>query len=401
MRRDVCLLAFRKIPLMSQWADILDDVSVSPNLESCNADITCFCPTPCLLDDGSIVCSYRRGREKHSRDGTLVCQKSCDGGRTWLDPVVIFDGMQNSEPLSVHTGALCSLGGLRILAAFTAVEATNPNDYIFSEGGRRLGSQFYVAHSDDGGSSWTKAERTPLIDTPHNFYIGSRPFLLPNGTVFLPIEATLDGAVEIIQATVSTDGGFNWRPIWTCLADEKSRLGYGDPRFTQLPDGRLVVLVWTWLIENEQSLPVHRSVSADNGVSWSPPCSTGVASQIMTPLALDDSKMIAVSNVRTKPEGSYLWLSSDAGASWKTDCAIQMWDPAAERVQCIPLRQAHHKRQIEKVGLWNSLPGFTFGTPELLRLSDLEFLLTYYATVRGISHVRACRFRIKPNQDTR
>ena len=379
---------------MANQLEILDDVPVSPNLRDGARDVTCFCPTTCLLGDGSVVCSYRSGREKHSRDGILVSQRSLDGGRTWLEPVVIYDGMGGVAPQSVHTGALCVLGGESILAVFTAVEAKQPDAYIFSETGRQLAQRLYVSHSHDGGASWTSAAPKHLANVPHNFYIGSHPFLLTNGTVFLPIEATLAGGVEIILGTVSTDGGASWEPVWTCAADPVKRVGYGDPRFAQLPDGRLVMLLWCWTIEDEQTLAVHRSFSEDQGRSWSTPTSTGVLSQIMTPLALDEARMIAVSNVRTRPEGSRLWQSMDGGESWDVDHPFYMWDPYAERMQGAPLEKASPEVQRSQESLWASLPSFTFGTPELLRLSESEFLLTYYGTVRGVTHVRACRFRL-------
>ncbi len=374
--------------------EILGDVAISPNLNAGLTDVTCFCPTPTMLPDGSIVCSYRRGRQKHSRDGVLVSQKSLDHGRTWLDPVVVYDGMQTANPISVHTGAVCALGGASILAVFTAVEAKDTDAYIFSETGRKLAQQFYVAHSHDGGTTWTAAEPRPLQNAPHNFYIGSRPFVLQDGAVFLPIEATLPGGVEIILGTVSTDRGMNWQPLWTCLADSTNRVGYGDPRFTQLPDGRIVMLAWTFIIENEQTLTVHRCVSQDQGRSWSQHASTGVPSQIMTPLTCGDTRLIAVSNVRTAPEGIRLWQSLDAGESWNTKHPIQMWDPYAKRISGTPIEESMETAKPEQKSLWASLPGFTFGTPELLNLGDQQFLLAYYGTVDGITHVRACRFRI-------
>jgi hypothetical protein len=45
-------------------------------------------------------------------------------------------------------------------------------------------------------------------------------------------------------------------------------------------------------------------------------------------------------------------------------------------------------------GVWDALPAFTFGTPDLTLLPDGTVLLTYYAETDGPAQVRACRFAV-------
>lgn len=42
--------------------------------------------------------------------------------------------------------------------------------------------------------------------------------------------------------------------------------------------------------------------------------------------------------------------------------------------------------------LWESLPGFTFGSPDLVPAEEGVILLTYYVMNDGFAEVRACRF---------
>ena len=42
--------------------------------------------------------------------------------------------------------------------------------------------------------------------------------------------------------------------------------------------------------------------------------------------------------------------------------------------------------------LWESLPGFIFGCPDLVEADGGGSLLTYYVTADGFDEVRACRF---------
>ena len=103
--------------------------------------------------------------------------------------------------------------------------------------------------------------------------------------------------------------------------------------------------------------------------------------------------MIAASNVRVSPQGIYLWFSCNAGESWNTEPPIIMWNALKERMVGA-VTAPSTAADADQGKLWAALPGFTFGTPELIRLADDLFVLTYYATVCGIAHVRACRFRV-------
>ncbi len=375
--------------------NILDDVAVSPNLDEDAQNDVCVYPLPCRLNNGDLLCVYRRGKEKHSLDGILIAQRSTDGGATWSEQIIIHDGTHKKLPESVLTGALCQVADGTILAMFTAVDAKKPDVYIFSEEGRKLRQQLCVVRSKDGGKTWPILETHKLVGAPRNVYIGSRPFLLPNGDLFVPVEATGEHGQQIILATISSDGGQTFQPVITCAEDKEGTFSYGDPRCTLLPDGRIVMLIWAFLNATEETIPVHRCVSMDRGQSWSPPVSTHVQSQIMTPLALDSNRLIAASTVRTVPAGIRLWFSSDAGETWNTDSPVQMWDAREEKMKGILLTVEDKPSKSASEEVWNALPSFSFGTPDLVLLEKNTILLTYYAILRGITHVRACRFEVE------
>jgi hypothetical protein len=248
--------------------DILDDVAVSPNLDEGAQNDVCVYPLPCRLDNGDLLCVYRRGKEKHSLDGVLVAQRSTDGGANWSEQIIIYDGTHQKHPESVHTGALCQVADGTVLAMFTTVDAKKPEVYIFSEDGRKLHQQLCVVRSNDGGRTWLPPETYRLVGAPRNVYIGSRPFLLPSGDLFVPVEATGGHGQQIILATISSDGGQTFQPVITCAEDKTGTFSYGDPRCTLLPDGRIVMLIWAFLNATEETIPVRRCVSMDRGRSW-------------------------------------------------------------------------------------------------------------------------------------
>jgi hypothetical protein len=374
--------------------NILDDVAVSPNLDKGAQNDVCVYPLTCRLNNSDLLCVYRQGREKHSLDGILIAQRSTDGGANWSEQIIIYDGRQKTHPESVHTGALCQVAEGTVLAIFTTVDARQQGIYVFSEEGRKLTSHLYTARSEDGGETWSTPKSHNLVGAPQNIYIGSRPFLLPGGDLFLPVEATGVHGGQIVLATISSDGGLTFQPVITCAEDKADTLSYGDPKFTLLPEGRIVMLIWTFLNATEETIAVHRCVSIDRGRSWSPPVSTHVQSQIMTPLALDSNRMIAAGNVRTVPAGIRLWFSSDAGETWSTSSPTQMWDAQDEKMKGILLTVEEKPLRNTPEGIWNELPGFVFGAPDLVPLGNNTILLTYYATLNGITHVRTCRFKV-------
>jgi hypothetical protein len=369
-------------------AAIRHDVAVSPNLATGDAANAAAFPGACCIGD-AIVCVYRRGSAKHSRDGVLLSQSSTDGGKSWTPPITIFDRMQDGEPESVHVGVVCACGGAA-LAFFKTVEAKNRDIYIFSEEGRRLRQRAYLCRSVDAGRSWSVPVKIELQGGPRDTFLGSRPVVLPSGRLFIPVEATGEHGQQMIMGCFSDDGGRTLSPLFPIAHDATGELGFGDGKVAVLPDGRIVMLVWTYLNHTEETIAVHRCVSPD-GCRWSTPEPTNILCQIMTPLGVGEQELVAAGNVRTHPAGIRLFRSVDAGATW-IGTPIQVWDARQSKVTGVPL--AINRTSSGDEGVWDALPSFTFGCPELTMLPDGDALLTYYAEVQGVTHVRACRIAI-------
>jgi len=180
------------------------------------------------------------------------------------------------------------------------------------------------------------------------------------------------------------------------LADPAKQLDICDARFT-LVDGRILALLWTFRADTEETIEVRRSISRDNGRRWSTPEPAGFVGQVTAPLAIDDHVVIAASNDRRPPEGIRLWLSRDTGATWGPS-PIQMWDAREKRIKAEPVETAAQGSDANGAGgdgVWEALDKFTFGTPDLVALADCSILLTYYATLNGVTHIRACRFTLE------
>jgi hypothetical protein len=375
--------------------EILDDVALSPNAAHHDSGTTCFLPCACRLPGGAVVCTYRQGRQKYSPDGVMVAQTSGDGGLTWSAPAVILDRRTQDPPESVHGGVVGQVADGALVSIFTTLESQPEGTFAFSAAGKQLRSHLYVCRSRDGGRTWSAPREHHLVGTTRNTYIGSRPLLRADGTLVLPVEGISEKGEEINYVTFSRDGAESFSPASECARDPEAKTGYGDVRLAELPDGKLVILLWTWVYATEETLNVHRCVSADGGLTWSAPARTNVRCQILSPAVYGDGTLVAVGNVRWPPApGVYLWVSRSAGRKWNAATPVLMWDGLQERLVGKALRPAGAAMTAAQEKIWQALPGFTFGTPEVTYLEKNLFLLTYYAMQDKVMQIRACRFAL-------
>lgn len=373
---------------------ILDDVTASPKLT--DGERRSFAsPATCRLQNGDILCVYRRGKDKHSRDGVFMVQRSTDAGRTWSEPIVIYDGMRLAVPESVHAGAVCQAKDGTVLAMFTAVDVKDPDHYIFSEIGRLLEHRFYVARSRDHGRTWTTPQPHVVENTPSLRYTNSRPLALPDGDLIVPIEVTTATKQQAVMISRFSSSKGTFEPAFSCADDATGRLSFGDPKLVRLPDGRVLLWLWAFVNATEETVQAHACVSNDDARTWSKPSPTELCCQNSALWSLGDGRVIVAGNVRISPEGIRLWCSSDAGRTWDSRVTVQMWDARKHKMIGEVMSVAGPSGKDSSDGrLWESLPGFTFGSPDLVPADDRALLLTYYVMADGFAEVRACRFLV-------
>ena len=370
---------------------IVSDLAVSPNLAAADDGVCCAYPLSALLDDGTVALVYRSGETKHSHDGVLMTQTSADQGASWGEPRVVFDGTVLDPNRTAVTGGLVQTPNGALLTVFGVVEGLEPGVYMFSDEGLPLPRKILLSRSEDTGQTWSAAEVFATPGIPRAGIV-SRPFLSAAGEVCVLLEFQNSAGAQSTAMMFSSDDGQTFGDPIVVAEDPEGKLSLCDARATVLPDGRILVLLWTFRQEDEQTIEVHRTFSSDHGRTWSAPQSIGMVGQITPPLALPSGAAIALSNVRVPPEGIQLWHSADGGENWDSERRVQMWDLGEGRM----LGQAISPAQPAGPGasVWDELQRFSFGTPDLVSLNDGTILMTYYATVDDFIHVRACRFSI-------
>ena len=370
--------------------EVLHDIAVTPNLAQKNTNQACAYAMIDRLKDGQVFCAYRCGTTKHSYDGKLVGQRSGDMGKTWVEPIVIYDGAEFSPPRPMVSFQAFVAGDGSLLVVMSTIEVTEPGSYLFSDEGRSQPRQCYKMHSYDGGKTWTDPEPIYFAKEGTPGIVG-KSFVLANGEIFFNFHFRQALGPCTMSGCFSSDNGKTISSPTDMVWDPNGKLNYDDPYYTVFPDGQAVGLYWTHQQDTEETVDVHRCVSDDNGRSWSKPESVGMLGQISVPLALDEKTMLVASNFRQQPDGVRLWISHDRGVSFD-ESPIQMWDAESESLLVQPVQS--DARAVENEGVWEALARFTFGTPGLLDLDDGTILLSYYATVDDVIHIRTCRFKL-------
>ncbi len=219
-------------------------------------------PAVVMTPDGAVLAvADKRIESMRDLPGKIdiVARRSEDGGRTWGETVTI-------APYD-------SIGGCGDPALVVDEKRGNVL-CIFTHGNglwQKEPGQISVAHSADGGKSWSKAininpqilsdeEGTPgKLKTQTMFASSGRALQLRDGRLMFALVARLEGAKRFLNyAIYSDDGGYTWRASAPAYRD-------GDEaKIAELADGTLMMS-----IRVREEGPRKFVFSKDRGETWS------------------------------------------------------------------------------------------------------------------------------------
>lgn len=209
-----------------------------------------------VLADGSLACAWFSGTQEGVSDIGVWVSRLPVGADAWTRPERLSDDPTRSEQNPVlhrHDN-----GELWLL--WTSQHAGNQDTARVQ---RRV--------SADGGRSWGSPHTLIPATGDAGVFIRQPPVVLPGGRILLPIFYCVRvpgekwvGNLDYSAVMVSDDDGATWREI-----EVPDSVGCVHMNVGRLSDGTLVAL-----FRSRWADRIHRSVSTDDGQTWSVPAPT-------------------------------------------------------------------------------------------------------------------------------
>lgn len=200
--------------------------------------------------NGSLISFYRTGATHVSLDGVIDQKISTNGGATWGAAATIYDPGSGNDARELD--AILLANGT-FLASFWENISNVRNAYTM------------IGTITDSAVVWASpVALRPAIGEECAF----KPLQLANGNILVPFRYT--GANGLALSTtgvrLSTDNGASWVSEVEVMTDPTETYRYNECSIKQLPNGHVVMIA-----RNEDLAGYSRSVSTDNGATWSAP----------------------------------------------------------------------------------------------------------------------------------
>ena len=338
--------------------------------------------TPSLLSltDSSILCSFKTGPAKTSKDDNIIIYRSVDGARTWQPLFAGFNTTLNGSFGSIHSCYITECAHRKLLASCCWVDRTHPElPYSNPQTGGILPVKCMITESADGGNSWSCLKPLDL----HYHVTGActaKIVVLQNGNLVLPYENwkqwdQIDGNY-VSGIVISEDLGNSWSWPIHIVSDPFARRYFWDCKLAVNSEtGRILASFWTADSKTNDNLSIHIVTGSADGTEWSGPVPLGIIGRTATPLFIDGHHVILI---YVDPIANSLKAISsfDGGQNWDEQNSITIWKASGKL-------QRH-------ASIYDS----TFGGPDAIKLNDNAVLIAFYAGDSSALNIQSVVLRL-------
>jgi hypothetical protein len=353
-----------------------------PHLHSIHA----YFPSVVALDKGEMLATLVLGEAFEAANCRTCLARSQDDGATWRLEGRLCD--DDPHPLASNAARLTALGGDELVAFMVRHDRAE-----YSEEGlanpATLGfvpTELLLLRSHDRGHTWSTPEalQPPLTGSP--FELCAPITVLSDGRWLLPTSTwpAWDGACPHglrMIALVSADAGRSWSSYLDVMHDAADEKFYWESKIVELPDHRLLGVAWTYDRNAGRDLPIQYALSDDGGATWAAPASTGLQGQTLSPLLLEDGRLLSVYR-RTDRPGLWANLSHLDGNEWFNDTAFPLWGHRA------------HGLTEDTEDMVHNFNVLRFGAPSLARLPDGAIFVAFWCYEDCVSNIRWLKLRL-------
>jgi BNR repeat-like domain len=342
---------------------------------------------------GEIVLAHRLGTRRESADGRPHLLRSADGGRTWEDLGQPLDDLA-TPGWDLRGAALAELPSGELLTVVVGLDKSidRPTYNPATEGLIPVANT--VARSADGGRTWARLPDLSGGPVPQTASQGL--LVLPGGEVLCTFETfkAYDeaGPWRYLGGLLrSGDGGRTWGECVISAASDPDGdphdTMWWDPRIARLASGELVKFVYAFRHRDGTEGPVHALWSADEGRTWTPPTSTGLAGQASYPIPLADGRLVVLSQRRGPEQSVVANISDDGGRSFDATAETVVYEHAGASAPGA-------RGELSAFDYLMSMDHFTFGHPCGVATGPDEVLAIWYAGGPIRTAIHSARLRL-------
>jgi len=347
-----------------------------PHVRSVHA----YFPSVVVMANGEMLASVVLAEAFEAANARTNLCRSVDNGETWQLKGLVYPG--TTDRLTSDASRLTATPEGEVLAYMVRADRsehpdeglTNPETLGF------VPTELMLLRSSDFGRTWTDPTPiTPPLEGP-SFELCSPITILRDGRWVIPTltwpawDGHCPDGVKLV-ALVSQDRGRSWPEYWDVMQASAGRVYFWESKIVEFPDGRLLAVAWTYDDVASKDRPNHFAISTDGGKTWSPPASTGLMGQTMTPLLLDDNRILCVYRRMDRP-GLWANLSHLEGDRWINDSDEPMWGTQASGLTATSENMAHNFNVLR------------FGAPCLTRLDDGTIFVAFWCYEDCVSVIR-------------
>jgi BNR repeat protein len=372
--------------VMSNAADLLTYVdsglvyrNSKPHLRSIHA----WHPSLARRNDGTILAAFDLGEAVESLNYGTWLARSQDGGPTWDAPRPLFrDNVAFSATHSVRIsrmtdGTFVAFGG-RFHRLDLEEGLTNRANLGY------VPMDLIILRSHDGGEHWEGPETIqPPLAGP-SFEVCHRVIELADGRWLAPTSTWKGWNGEAPNgmkaiALVSHDRGHTW-PEWITVIDQYDRgIISWEQGLTQLADGRLLAVVWSFDEKTGQSLPNRFAISND-GRTFGAPRENGLKGETAKLLTLADGRVLCLYRRLDQP-GLWANLVRIEGDDWLNLAELPLWQGPATGM-------------FGQGTASDNLAALKFGFPSMLQLPDGDVLAVFWCLEDCLHCIRWVKIEI-------
>jgi len=353
-----------------------------PHVRSVHA----YFPSVAFMANGEMLAGIVLGEAFEAVNLQTHFCRSSDGGKTWRLEMALDCSVPGR--LTSNAARITALPDGGMLAFIIRSDRTDHPDQGLGNPAN-LGfvpTDLLLARSGDFGQTWSRPQQfqPPLVGPSFELCCPIIP--LRDGRLILPTETWhgWDGycpnGIKMV-AFVSHDLGRTWPEYMDVMQEPAGKVFFWESKIAELPDGRLLAVAWVYDDNAKQDRPNHYALSADGGKSWTPPASTGLQGQTLTPLVLEDGRILSIYRRVDKP-GLWANVSSLKGARWVNETELPLWGHQAQGLTSATANMVHNFNVLR------------FGAPSLARLSDGAVFVAFWCYEDCVSNIRWLKLRV-------